>query len=46
MRKPYEAPEIVELGTLLDLTQAALFGQSSDHLTWILPIVGDRNRYS
>jgi hypothetical protein len=46
MRKPYEAPEIVEIGSLLDMTQANLFGQSSDNLTWILPILGDNNRYS
>ncbi|HYQ67207.1 hypothetical protein [Actinophytocola sp.] len=46
MRQPYETPEIIELGTLLDLTQANLFGKSSDQLTWILPILGDNNRYS
>jgi hypothetical protein len=46
MRQPYEAPEITELGTLSDLTQASLFGKSSDNLSWILPILGDNNRYS
>jgi hypothetical protein len=46
MRQPYEAPEITELGTLSDLTQASLFGKSSDNLSWILPILGDKNRYS
>jgi hypothetical protein len=46
MRQPYEAPEITELGTLTDLTQANLFGQSSDNLTWIIPILGDRDNYS
>jgi hypothetical protein len=46
MRQPYETPEIIELGTLLDLTQANLFGKSGDQLTWILPILGDNNRYS
>lgn len=46
MRQPYEAPEVVDLGSLTDLTQANLFGKSSDHLTWILPILGDKNRYS
>ena len=46
MRQPYEAPEIHELGSLTDLTQATLFGKSSDNLTWVLPILGDRNRYS
>jgi hypothetical protein len=46
MRKPYEAPEIAELGSLSDLTQANLFGKSSDHLTWILPILGDNDHYS
>jgi hypothetical protein len=46
MREPYEAPEITELGTLSDLTQASLFGKSSDNLSWILPILGDNNRYS
>jgi hypothetical protein len=43
MRQPYEAPEITTLGSLTDLTQANLFGQSSDNLTWILPILGDDN---
>jgi hypothetical protein len=46
MRQPYEAPELTELGTLSDLTQASLFGKSSDNLSWILPILGDKNRYS
>ena len=46
MRQPYESPEIIELGSLTDLTQANLFGQSSDNLTWIIPILGDRNNYS
>jgi hypothetical protein len=46
MRQPYEAPEITALGTLSDLTQANLFGQSSDNLTWIIPILGDRDDYS
>jgi hypothetical protein len=45
MRQPYEAPELTALGSLTDLTQANLFGQSSDQLTWILPIFGD-NDYS
>lgn len=43
MRQPYEAPEITVLGSLTDLTQAHLFGESSDQLTWILPILGDDN---
>ena len=43
MRQPYEAPELTELGSLTDVTQANLFGQSSDNLTWILPIFGDNN---
>jgi hypothetical protein len=43
MRQPYEAPELTELGSLTDLTQANFFGQSSDNLTWILPILGDDN---
>jgi len=43
MRQPYEAPELTELGSLTDVTQANLFGQSSDNLTWILPILGDNN---
>jgi hypothetical protein len=43
MRQPYESPEITELGSLSDLTQANLFGKSSDNLTWILPILGDNN---
>lgn len=46
MRQPYESPEIIELGSLTDLTQANLFGKSSDNLTWIIPILGDNNRYS
>ena len=46
MRQPYESPEIIELGSLTELTQANLFGQSSDNLTWVLPILGDRNTYS
>jgi hypothetical protein len=46
MRQPYEAPEIIELGTLLDLTQATLFGKSTDQLTWVLPILGDKDHYS
>jgi hypothetical protein len=46
MRQPYESPEIIELGSLTDLTQATLFGKSSDQLTWVLPILGDNNRYS
>jgi hypothetical protein len=46
MREPYVTPEITELGTLSDLTQASLFGKSSDNLSWILPILGDNNRYS
>ena len=33
-------------GALTDLTQANLFGQSSDNLTWIIPILGDRDNYS
>jgi hypothetical protein len=41
MRKPYEAPELTALGSLTDVTQANLFGQSSDNLTWIIPIFGD-----
>ena len=43
MRQPYEAPEITVLGSLTDLTQANLFGQSTDQLTWILPIFGDND---
>jgi len=46
MRQPYESPEITVLGTLSDLTQANLFGRSSDNLTWIIPILGDRDDYS
>jgi hypothetical protein len=46
MRQPYEAPELTELGSLTDLTQASLFGKSSDNLSWILPILGDKDRYS
>lgn len=41
MRKPYEAPELTVLGTVTELTQANLFGEDSDNLTWILPILGD-----
>ena len=41
MRQPYETPVLTELGTLTDVTQAQWFGQSSDNLTWVLPILGD-----
>lgn len=37
----YEAPSIVSLGTIENLTRANLFGPESDNLTWILPILGD-----
>ncbi|MCT2585751.1 lasso RiPP family leader peptide-containing protein [Actinophytocola gossypii] len=46
MRQPYEAPELTALGSLTDVTQANLFGESSDNLTWILPIFGDDDNYS
>ncbi|MFC4943918.1 lasso RiPP family leader peptide-containing protein [Pseudonocardia sp. GCM10023141] len=45
MRETYEAPELTLLGSVEELTQANLFGQSSDNLTWIIPILGD-NTYS
>jgi len=41
MLETYEAPEIVRLGSVEELTQANLFGKSSDNLTWVLPILGD-----
>ncbi|MFI7679880.1 lasso RiPP family leader peptide-containing protein [Actinophytocola sp. NPDC049390] len=46
MRQPYEAPGLAALGSLSELTQACLFGESSDSLTWILPILGDNDDYS
>lgn len=41
MRLPYEPPEIAVLGSVTDLTQANLFGEAPDNLSWILPILGD-----
>jgi hypothetical protein len=41
MSERYEAPEIAQLGTVRELTQANLFGESPDNLTWILPILGE-----
>ncbi|MGH3949989.1 MAG: lasso RiPP family leader peptide-containing protein [Pseudonocardiaceae bacterium] len=41
MRQPYETPEITLLGSVTELTQANLFGQSPDNLSWILPILGE-----
>ncbi len=41
MRVSYEPPEIALLGSVTDLTQANLFGESPDNLTWVLPILGD-----
>jgi hypothetical protein len=32
MRQPYETPEITELGSLTELTQANFFGPNSDNL--------------
>lgn len=45
MRQVYEAPMLTELGSVTEMTQANLFGQSSDNMTWILPILGE-NTYS
>jgi hypothetical protein len=41
MREHYETPEITQLGSVTELTQANLFGESPDNLTWILPILGE-----
>jgi hypothetical protein len=46
MREPYATPEITLLGSVTDLTQANLFGQKPDSLTWLVPILGDNNDYS
>ncbi|GHE97524.1 hypothetical protein GCM10017786_32830 [Amycolatopsis deserti] len=46
MREPYATPEITLLGSVTDLTQANLFGQAPDNLTWALPILGDNDTYS
>lgn len=46
MRQPYEPPEITQLGSVTELTQANLFGQAPDNLTWALPILGDDNTFS
>lgn len=37
----YEKPNLTVLGSVKDMTQANLFGEQSDNLTWILPILGD-----
>ncbi|WP_199431064.1 lasso RiPP family leader peptide-containing protein [Qaidamihabitans albus] len=46
MRQPYEAPELTTLGSVTELTQANLFGSQPDNLTWLVPIVGDRDGFS
>lgn len=33
MRRPYEAPEIIDLGSVRDLTQANIIGSAPDNLT-------------
>lgn len=43
MRQPDEATQIIELGSIMDLTQATPFGRSGDQLTWVPPTLGDRN---
>jgi hypothetical protein len=39
MRQPYETPEITDLGSINELTQATFHGQGTDSLSWI-PIFG------
>lgn len=46
MRQRYEAPEITLLGSVKDLTQANLFGEAPDNLSWVLPILGDHDGLS
>lgn len=41
MRLSYEPPEIALLGSVKDLTQANLFGEAPDNLSWALPILGE-----
>lgn len=41
MRLSYEPPEIALLGSVKDLTQANLFGEAPDNLSWVLPILGE-----
>lgn len=45
MRQPYVPPEITDLGSVLDLTQATLFGPDSDNL-FNLPLLGTDGSYS
>jgi hypothetical protein len=40
MRQPYETPEITDLGSITELTQATFQGRGTDNLSWI-PIFGD-----
>jgi hypothetical protein len=45
MPQHYEKPDLTVVGSVREMTQANLFGESSDNLTYILPILGD-NSYS
>lgn len=39
MRQPYETPQLIELGSVTELTQATFNGPGTDSLSWI-PIIG------
>lgn len=40
MRLPYEPPAITLLGSVKDLTQANLFGEAPDNMSWV-PVFGE-----